>query len=243
MNAEQNTFEWWLERLGKITASECGVLCMASRGDGLTKTQTAYIDKKACELVNKTLLKENELMSIYEKDQEKYNAIPDIVRGKEHEKYARMAFEVLTKQKVELCGFMVDPERSYFGASPDGLITINNQIFNIEIKCPRLENHLSNINIFNKPIKPDYIWQMVAQAHLCKTRESIFISFCAEAPEKLQLCTRLFNWTNNDFEFLLKKIDYFSGLIEHRYQALINIDDDALGLTGWTKPEELQCEQ
>jgi hypothetical protein len=144
-----------------------------------------------------------------------------------------MAFELLTGKQVDLCGFMIDPERNYFGASPDGLISINNRTYNIEIKCPRLENHLNNITGLPNNLKSDYMWQMIAQAHLCGINESIFISFCAEAPEKLQLCTRLFTWEKKQMDFLLDKIDYFSKLIEHRFQQLQNIDEETLGLTGW----------
>mgnify|MGYP003131557933 CR=1 FL=1 len=237
-SAEQNTFDWWLERLGKITASEIGVLMVEPRSktEEFTKTQTAYIDKKACDLIYKRFVEREKLQLIYEEEQAKFNNIPDVVRGKEHEPYARMAFECLAGVEVEQRGFMVDPKRTYFGASPDGVVTIKNRNYNIEIKCPRLENHLRNVQWRTtdyEVLKPDYKWQMVAQAHLCDINESIFISFCAEAPESLQLCTRVFTWTTKEFEQMLNKIDYFSGIIEHRFQQIQNMDEETLGLTGW----------
>ena len=112
-NLQQGTNEWLEVRSGKFTGSDFHTLI------GNSETKKKILFKKSIERLTKTTIIE-EITS------------PDIERGKEEEKNARLLYEMETGQEVKQIGFAELDE--WVGCSPDGLIN-NDGI--IEIKCPK----------------------------------------------------------------------------------------------------------
>lgn len=64
--------------------------------------------------------------------------------GKENEKHAIKCYEDITSNTVTKCGFIVNPKFPWLGASPDGLISLNNECYKIlEVKCPFTKRDVS----------------------------------------------------------------------------------------------------
>lgn len=56
--------------------------------------------------------------------------------GKENEKYAIQKYQEITGNSVTECGFIVNPQFPWLGASPDGVIPVNDGSRKIvEVKC------------------------------------------------------------------------------------------------------------
>ncbi|XP_056005265.1 uncharacterized protein LOC125664437 [Ostrea edulis] len=101
---------WFKERSWRITASRFGDICLAT--DRRNR-------QKLCE-------------SLYQPSAAVFRS-EALVHGSTYETRAIRSFERETGQGVQRCGFFVDMDRPYLGASPDGLVG-NDAL--IEVKCP-----------------------------------------------------------------------------------------------------------
>ncbi|EFA13516.1 hypothetical protein TcasGA2_TC010488 [Tribolium castaneum] len=64
----------------------------------------------------------------------KFKKLPEPLQwGIDNEEKAKEKFEQITGIKVDSCGFFVDKEKKFLGATPDGLVGSNAIV---EIKCP-----------------------------------------------------------------------------------------------------------
>ena len=84
--------------------------------------------------------------------------------GIEQEPFARVAYEVETGTDVEEVGFILHPELSFLGASPDGLVGDDGMV---EIKCPTPAVHFDYWR--NRKVPRKYLLQMQCQM-LCTGR-------------------------------------------------------------------------
>lgn len=140
-NFEQGSENWFIKRLGKITASNVFTL----RGN--SKTRTSLIMEKASEII--TGVVPEQIKS------------KDIDRGNELEPKAREMYIFMTDNKVIEIGFAeLD---IYTGASPDGIVNDGGLI---EIKCPRAKSFLTQIVGGIESIDNMYIYQMQMQMYV-----------------------------------------------------------------------------
>lgn len=136
-NVEQGTDEWFILRLGKLTASKADAI--AANGKGL--------DTLCLEKVSEILT--------YGKGTEQYsNEHTD--RGNELESEAIAVYELLYDCKVDKVGFCELNES--VGCSPDGLVGDDALV---EIKCP--SNKVYTELLINKKIPSKYNWQCQMQ--------------------------------------------------------------------------------
>jgi putative phage-type endonuclease len=98
----------------------------------------------------------------------------DMERGTELENLARLRYEMTTGNLVKEAEF-VKHELLPAGASPDGLI---GQDGLLEVKCPRLHNHLYTLRAGKVP--PEYKWQVVGQQMITQRSWTDFVSFTDE---------------------------------------------------------------
>jgi predicted phage-related endonuclease len=102
----------------------------------------------------------------------------DMIRGIEHEPFARDAYVALTGNEVTEVGFMVKEFDGFkLGFSPDGLVGDDGLL---EIKCPRAKTHLSTVVSGEVP---GYYMGQLQTGLLVSGREWIdFVSFVGGLP-------------------------------------------------------------
>ena len=226
VSPDQNSHEWLFERLGTITATDVAVMFQKPRikSEEFSKTQIDFINQKAVERVLKTRGIEA-LTDYFNAESAKFENNEDIQRGKDHEKYAVMAYENFTKNIIDVVGFCRSVERPYFGCSPDGLIIESGAV--IEVKCPRVYNHYYTVK--NKFVRDIYKYQMMAQQLVLNAPYVHFISFCAEALDGHELFLMEFQFTDDDLNSVVEKVEYYNTLIELEFQKLKNLTPQDLG--------------
>lgn len=163
----QGSPEWFLQRLGKVTASRVA--------DVIAKTKTGYSTSRENYLVELALERlTGARQESYSNDAMKW--------GTETEPLARATYEAATGKFVDEVAMIAHPTIAMCGASPDGLVDIDGQI---EIKCPNSATHAKTL--MNK--KPDgkYITQMQWQMACTNRTWCDFVSFDPRFPEHLQL--------------------------------------------------------
>lgn len=154
---QQRTPEWYLSRLGKLTASNMdSALSFKKKGE---ESQERYNLKVQILSERLTGLKAYTYQSVYMQD------------GKNHEPIAKEVLYHLGFPMQEV-GFIDHPEIPNFGASPDCLTEDNGVI---EIKCPKTETHLKYMmaGVVPEEHKP----QMLAQLACTGKKFADFISF------------------------------------------------------------------
>jgi exodeoxyribonuclease (lambda-induced) len=123
---EQNSVAWSILRSGKITASELDALISPlgeiRKGEGV-KT---YLAQKLCEQ-----WMGGPLPSI--------QGVWDLEQGKYLEERAKPAFTFHTGIEIKNVGFITD-DAGHVGCSPDAMFCDDKS--GVEIKCPRMENHI-----------------------------------------------------------------------------------------------------
>ena len=176
MNDFQRTDEWYLQRKGKLTASEIVNVLTKGRGkdEVFGKTALTYLNDKVAER-----FMEPEMFIYYMTEVKK--SAPAMRWGTEYEDTARQQYELYTKKKVMDCPFtpMKDYEE-YVGGSPDGRLSTLDRI--IEIKCPyNPSNHIEHCK-WNTPEdllkgNPQYYAQVQLNMLITGTRLCDFISY------------------------------------------------------------------
>lgn len=129
-NEMQRTDQWFLQRKGKLTASEIVNILTKGRGkdEVFGKTALSYLNDKVAER-----LMEDEMFIYYMNDVKK--STPAMRWGSEYEDTAREQYELATGCKVMDCPFTpMSGFEDFVGGSPDGRRSTLDRI--IEIKCP-----------------------------------------------------------------------------------------------------------
>lgn len=164
---DQRTEEWHQARLGKVTASRLAdVLATIKTGEAAARANYRI------ELVAERLtgLRSPSFTST------------SMQWGIDNEREAVAAYELETGRIVSDVGFIVHPEITDSGASPDGLVGDDGLI---EIKCPETKTHVHTL--LHKKVPAQYIpqiqWQMA-----CTGRAWVdFVSFDPRMPDYLML--------------------------------------------------------
>ena len=164
---EQLSEEWFTARLGKVTASRVKDV-MAKTKSGPAATRTNYMMELLCQRLTG-------------KREESFTSAA-MQRGTDLEPIARMTYELNTGNEVTEAEFIVHPEYSAMGASPDGFVGDDGLI---EVKCPNTAKHLACIqsDSYDKQYYPQMQFQMA-----CTGRKWCdFVSCDDRLPDELQL--------------------------------------------------------
>jgi putative phage-type endonuclease len=203
MTIIQGSPEWFLQRLGKVTASRLS--------DVVAKLKTGEAASRAgyrAELVAERLTgKQAESFS---------NSA--MKWGTDCEPLARAAYEAETGVFVTETAMLPHPTIAMAGASPDGLVGANGQI---EAKCPETKNHIDTILSGKAPAKyiPQMQWQMACTGRAwCD-----FISFDPRMPADMQLFVVR----------VLRDDDLIAAYEAEVVKFLVEVDDTIDKLTHW----------
>ena len=234
----QRSFDWWYRRLGRITASDVGLLFSEPRAkvdkDKLTKSQQSYVIAKASERVQLQELCLTQLYRIYNDQSDLADKNADVARGVKLEPEAMLRFaDALLDHfpqgeknlDVDTCGLFIHQAMPFFGASPDGIVydADTKKIESVvEIKCPRVAGHYEVIS--TKEVKTAYYYQMLAQSFIVGTKTCEFVSYCEEVPFDHQLVVLTHKFDNSEREALIEKVDRFNTLIEIEKEKLMKTD-------------------
>jgi putative phage-type endonuclease len=159
---EQQSEEWFAARVGKVTASRTA--------DVMAKTKTGYSASRAnymAELIA-------ERLSGQPAEGFKSAAMQ---WGTDCEPEARKAYEFMTGNRVEECGFFNHPKGLKSGASPDGLVGATGLV---EIKCPNTATHLETL--LGATIEKKYLLQMHWQMVCTERAWCDFVSYDPRLP-------------------------------------------------------------
>lgn len=167
MTIIQGSPEWFLQRLGKVTASRLS--------DVLAKIKTGEAAARAnyrAELVAERLTG---------KSADGFSS-PSMKWGTECEPLARAAYEADTGLMVSEVGMVPHPRIAMTGASPDGLVEVDGLV---EIKCPETKSHIATI--LSKSVPSQYVPQVQWQMACTGRAWNDFVSFDPRMPADMQL--------------------------------------------------------
>lgn len=249
--SEQRTLDWYIQRCGKITASNIEVL-MKDHKEPMTEQELAAFkaENPKSRVTTKTVpfsdatftyldtkLLENYL-PLRSDDQESKNIVQEYIEERQAhtkaveygtlmESSARERYTRLTGYEVFEVGFI--PYKKYpnfVGGSPDGMLRQENGI--IEIKCPwTLEKHLMHLlyETTDDLLKnePLYYYQCMANMLFTDTDFCDFISFCPYISLSKQV--KILRIPRNDFDLrqIDERIDLAVGYMKEKMQQLENI--------------------
>lgn len=229
----QRTFDWFFRRMGRITASDCGLFFSEPRARAdkgkLTKAQESYVFAKATERVQLQNMSVTQLLEMYNAQDNLADRISDVARGVNLEsealqRYKETSISGMSRSYViDTCGFFIHKAMPYFGASPDGIFydpKDNSIITAIEIKCPRAHNHYETIS--KGKVKDGYYYQMMAQSLITGAGFSDYVSYCRDVPIDHQIVVITHSFADSDSNELLEKVDHFNTLIELQKEKLLN---------------------
>jgi putative phage-type endonuclease len=180
---EQRTEEWYTARAGKVTASRVA--------DVIARTKTGYGASRA------TYMAELVIERITGQPTEKFSSAA-MQWGTEKEPEALSAYQVETGALVKPVGFVIHPDISASGASPDGLIDAEGLI---EVKSPASATHLDTLLLQKIPARyqTQMLWQMACTGRAwCD-----FVSYDPRMPDHLKLFVQRFNRD----DLLIKEIE------------------------------------
>lgn len=163
----QNTLEWRLQRVGKVTASRVADI-MAKTKSGYSASRGNYMAELVCERLTGVPT-----------DPFKSAAME---WGTAQEPHARSAYEAVGGVLVEEVGFVPHPSIPDAGASPDGLV---GAVGLIEIKCPYTATHIETL--LSGKVPDRYNTQMQWQMACTGRTWCDYVSYDPRMPENMRL--------------------------------------------------------
>jgi putative phage-type endonuclease len=177
--APQGSGAWLNQRVGCLTASRMAD-AMATLKSG-----------KPAEARNKLLI---EVLAERMTGDAAPHFVNDAMRhGLEFEPHAKLAYEELSGNLLDECGFILHPSIEHFGASPDALLGIDAVV---EFKCPTTTTHIGWLlaGVMPDQHKP----QVLAQLACTRRTRAVFVSFDPRMPPAKQLF--VIDWTPDPAE-------------------------------------------
>jgi putative phage-type endonuclease len=202
---EQGSPEWFLARLGKVTASRFGDVMTKGRGGKASKTSESYM----AELISERLTGEN-----------KFFVSPAVSWGSDHEDDARDCYMWRTSNTVKKVGFATIGERPMIGASSDGLVDEEGIV---EIKCPYTSsNHVKTI--LSKEVPSEYVYQVQGQMWVLNKQWCDFVSYDPRMPETHRMIVIRVERDDEKIEALAERLDLFCERME---EMTLDVDKNA----------------
>jgi putative phage-type endonuclease len=202
---EQGTNEWFAARCGKVTASRMADI-IAKTKTGYSTSRENYLAQIVCERMTG-------------KPAESYSNSA-MQWGTDQEPFARAAYESAKDVLVEEVGFVLHPNISEAGASPDGLVGLFGLV---EIKCPNTATHIQTLLDQKVPEKynTQMQWQMACtERHWCD-----FVSFDPRMAEGLQLFIKRVEFDPLYVASLEKEVINFLFDVEYKITQLNKLKD------------------
>lgn len=165
---QQRTPEWFLARLGKVTASSIADVMAEGKGGGPSASRANYMAQLAAERLTGVV-------------NESYSSRA-IQHGIDTEAEALSAYQMTEGVTVTAVGFVQHPHIAMAGASPDGLCDDSGLV---EIKCPNTATHISTLT--GGSIDGRYIKQMQWQMACTDRQWCDFVSYDPRLPGSLKL--------------------------------------------------------
>jgi putative phage-type endonuclease len=200
---EQRTEEWFIARLGKVTASRVADV-IAKTKSGYSASRDNYMAQLICERLTG------------QQGESFTNAA--MTWGTETEPLARSAFEAYADVMVEEVGFVPHPTIEMSGASPDGLVGL---VGMLEIKCPNTATHIDTLLTQTVPGK--YITQMQWQMRCCERQWCDFVSFDPRLPQELQLFVKRVEFDASYVAMLEEEVIKFLKEVDEKVNKLNNL--------------------
>jgi len=209
LDVEQNSEEWFQERLRRATASNFGTI-MANIGKPFGPPAIAYAQTLALEIITG------------EQDETKNMKLWQFERGHEYEPVAKSRYEKETLNTVTNGGFFVSAG-GRVGDSNDGNVGKEGCI---EIKCVVPNTQFKRLE--KGGIDSGYKWQIHGHIWIGKKEWCDFVSFCPEMNYENQiLITRVYRdeeiikQMTERFKHFFEKVDFYVELLKKK-QIIIN---------------------
>lgn len=162
---KQRSEQWYTARAGKITASRISDI-MARTKSGYSASRNNYIAELVAERMTGQCYG-----SFVSKAME---------WGMEKEDEAKAAYEFVHDVHIEEAPFVLHPDLSFTGASPDGYLHDDGLI---EIKCPNTSTHINTL--LTKRVDNKYVLQMQWQLACTGRKYCQFLSYDPRMPDHL----------------------------------------------------------
>ena len=164
---EQQSQEWFNERLGKVTASRVNDV-VAKTKSGYSASRKNYAAQLVVERMTGT------------KVESFTNAA--MQWGTDNEPAARAEYEMHSSGMVDEVAFIPHPTIAMTGASPDGLVGDDGLV---EIRCPNTATHIDTLLGATVPSK--YVTQIMWQLACTGRAWCDFVSFDPRLPESMRM--------------------------------------------------------
>jgi hypothetical protein len=230
----QDTSEWVKARVGLVTASRLGDVMAIT----LPKKALCVVDPETGEILEVLGMTVREM--VYEPGRpkaERANYMRELLAerrtgfamdhyvsqamqwGRDYEQDGKDAYEVLTGNLIEPCGFMLHPEMYKFGATPDGLLPGGGCF---ELKCPTSTTHLDYL--MQGVVPPEYKPQMIGEMLCHQRRWCEFASFDPRFPEPQHLFIRRYEPTQAEFDEVEEAIRSFLREFDAAWERLVQCE-------------------
>jgi len=202
---EQRSEDWFAARCGKVTASRVADI-IAKTKTGYSTSRENYLAQIVCERMTG-------------KPAESYSNSA-MQWGTDQEPFARAAYELIKDVLVEEVGFVLHPNISEAGASPDGLVGLFGLV---EIKCPNTATHISTL--LDQKVPEKYNTQMQWQMACTQRQWCDFVSFDPRMAEGLQLFIKRVEFDPLYVANLEKEVLNFLFDVEYKITQLNKLKD------------------
>ena len=203
---EQRTDDWFSARCGLVTASRIADLTARTKS-GWSSSRDRYMGQLVVERLTQRP------MDSYQ------NAA--MQRGIELEPAAIAAYEALRLCVVEPVGFLLHPNITLAGASPDGLVGDDGLV---EVKCPETHTHLDTLVADSKPrrdpVQGRYRLQMQWQMACTGAKWCDFVSFDNRLPEPHNMWIKRIERDEEKIKEIESEIRQFNEEVESIIQKL-----------------------
>ena len=201
---EQRTDDWYVARLGKVTASSLHKV--------LARTKTGYGADRGNYMTQLVL----ERVTGAKADSYSNAAMQ---WGVEQEPFARAAYEAAKGVMVDEVGFIPHPTIEAAGASPDGLVGDDGMV---EIKCPDSKTALE-CWLSENPVDSKYFAQMQWQMRCADRSWCDYVVFDPRMPAKAQLFIKRVERDNAWLETTEAEVIKFLAEVDAKVAALKHI--------------------
>ena len=211
-NFIQGSTQWHAARCGKFTGTSA---CDMMKESEAFKTLLNEVKAERLAGISQDVIdsKVYEYVTGYETKNQPIN----LSYGKMMEQEAREALEEHTGLFLEEVGFVTHELYPYlFGSSPDGLDF--QKCVGVEIKCPvTLVAHYKVLSVMSasdlKSYNPKYYWQCLFNMICTGFDTWVFASYLPFVEDKLFTFTLLRQECENDYNSMIKRMEYINTLI------------------------------
>ena len=214
LQESQRTDEWYEKRIGKFTGS--GIKALMSKGRGKDSqwgdTARAYVFSKLYERVSHSRIQTPETYAM--------------AKGKEAEVDAVRIFGERTRFHVEPVEFLLSPDVTYIGASPDGLVydSRDRLVGTFETKCRLDESMLRNAFVRVTP-SHDTFWQLQTEMYVAGVKQNYFTHYSPDRECPFDLQIQVVERDDEAIAMMLERAEIANRVIEEAIASVGPVND------------------